>query len=178
VGKDPDAIEQEIEDARARMGERVDALTYKADVPRRVGDKLAGTRESVGRKLGDIAEQASGRGPAAVDIRRHGRRAGSWMRENPLLLAAGAVAAGVLAGLALPSTRLEDERMGDVADSVRERVAETGREAVERGSRIAEAAGETIRESVGDQTGEMAENVRQRASATVEDARASSRDQT
>ncbi|MDQ6790890.1 MAG: DUF3618 domain-containing protein [Candidatus Dormibacteraeota bacterium] len=32
--KDPEVIAREIEETRERMGERLDALTYKADVSR------------------------------------------------------------------------------------------------------------------------------------------------
>ena len=35
MGQDPAAIRQEIEQTRERMGDTVDALGYKADVPAR-----------------------------------------------------------------------------------------------------------------------------------------------
>ena len=40
MGEDPAAIRQEIEATRERMGETVDAMSYKADVPARTRDSL------------------------------------------------------------------------------------------------------------------------------------------
>ena len=47
MGKDPDAIEREIEERRERIGDRVDALTYKADVKSRGGDAISDKRDRV-----------------------------------------------------------------------------------------------------------------------------------
>ena len=38
MGQDPSDIRAEIEATRARVGDEVDALSYKTDVPARVGD--------------------------------------------------------------------------------------------------------------------------------------------
>ena len=44
----------------------------------------------------------------------------SIAKDNPLGLAIGAAAAGFLVGLVIPATRREDEKLGPVADSVKE----------------------------------------------------------
>ena len=55
MGQDPAAIRQEIEQTRERMGDTVDALGYKADVPSRtkdsISDKVAG-RQGEDRRRG------------------------------------------------------------------------------------------------------------------------------
>ena len=61
-------------------------------------------------------------------------------RSNPMALAIGALALGAVAGAMLPSTRVEDERLGPVADDIREKGAELGERAVERGREVASAA--------------------------------------
>ncbi len=38
MGQDPSDIRAEIEQTRARVGNEVDALSYKTDIPARVGD--------------------------------------------------------------------------------------------------------------------------------------------
>lgn len=167
MGEDPEAIERKIADTRSRMGERVDALSYKADVPNRIGDKLAEAREAVGSKLGGVASTASGRSPSGQDARRRAQHVADWMSENPLPLAAGAVAAGVLIGLLLPSTRVEDDKLGEAADEVRSRAIETGREALDRGRQVAEDAAETVRESGSRQAGELARSAQQYAGEAV-----------
>lgn len=46
------------------------------------------------------------------------RRAAGVGQENPLGLAVGAVAVGFLAGMLVPSSRVEDEKLGPKADRV------------------------------------------------------------
>ena len=47
----------------------------------------------------------------------------------------------------IPSTRVEDEKMGSLSDDVIERAKETGQEALERGKQVAQDAAETAKES-------------------------------
>ena len=41
MGQDPDAIRQDIEQSRADLGETVEAVGYKADVPSRTKDAMS-----------------------------------------------------------------------------------------------------------------------------------------
>ena len=50
---------------------------------------------------------------------------------NPLVLGAGAMAAGIFLGLMLPATRREDELMGETRDSLLEQAGEIVRAAKE-----------------------------------------------
>ena len=61
-------------------------------------------------------------------------------KENPLGLAIGGAAIGLLAGLLLPSTRVEDQKLGEASDQVMDRVKETGQDALERGKHVASDA--------------------------------------
>jgi ElaB/YqjD/DUF883 family membrane-anchored ribosome-binding protein len=131
MGQDPDAIRQDIEQTRAEMGETVDAIGYKADVPSRAKEAVSGKVENVKAKLRDTA-------PSRGEVKQTTRRAAGIARENPLGLAIGAAAVGFLAGLAVPSTRVEDEKLGPVADQVKDRVRETGQEALDRGRQVAQ----------------------------------------
>jgi hypothetical protein len=96
-------------------------------------------------------------------------------RENPLGLAIGAAAIGFLAGLAVPSTRVEDERLGPVADQVKDRVRETGQEALDRGRQVAQdvasTAADTARQRTQEQGQELAESTRQSAQDVASEAR-------
>ena len=49
-----------------------------------------------------------------------------------LLVALGAVAVGFVGGLLIPSTRVEDEKIGPMADQVKDKARETGQEALDR----------------------------------------------
>ena len=92
--------------------------------------------EAVARAEGSLKEHL----PASSDAQAGGRRAVAVARSNPMALALGALALGAAAGAMLPSTRVEDERLGPVADDIREKGAELGERAVERGREVAGAA--------------------------------------
>jgi hypothetical protein len=65
-------------------------------------------------------------------------------RANPVPFALGALALGAAVGVLLPSTRVEDERLGAAAGELRERGAELGHDAIERGREAAGALSEEI----------------------------------
>jgi hypothetical protein len=50
-------------------------------------------------------------------------------------------------GLALPSTPVEDEKLGPMADDVKAKAQETGREALERGKQVAQDAAEAAKDT-------------------------------
>jgi ElaB/YqjD/DUF883 family membrane-anchored ribosome-binding protein len=199
MGQDPDAIRQDIEQTRAEMSETVEAVGYKADVPSRAKDKVSETVDNVKAKVGDTATRAkeavvgtaSRAGdamsettsrvgdatPSRGEVTQQTRRVAGMARENPLGLAIGAVAVGFLAGLAVPSTRVEDERLGPVADQVKDKVKETGQEAMDRGRQVAQevasTAAETAREKTQEQGQGLADSARQSAQDVKEEARQS-----
>ena len=136
MGQDPEAIRREIEETRDDMGNTLDALGYKADVKSRAKDKVRGV---MGR-AGDAT-------PSAGEVKERGRQAVGTAQENPLGLAIGAVAAGFIAGMLVPSTRVEDEKIGDTADQVKGQIKDTASEAVERGKQVAQEAAHSAQET-------------------------------
>jgi ElaB/YqjD/DUF883 family membrane-anchored ribosome-binding protein len=143
MGEDPGRIRSEIELTREEMGETVDALSYKADVKSRAKDNLREKKEAV---VG-VKDRIVGATPDGDEVKHQARRAKSIAEENPLGLAIGAVAVGFLAGMLVPSTRVEDEHIGELADDVKERAKQTGQEALEHGKQVAQDAAETAKES-------------------------------
>ena len=136
MGEDPDVIRAEIEQTRAEMGVTVDALGYKTDVKQRTKDRVSGVKDRV-----------VGATPDTGDVKQQARKAKSVAEENPLGLAIGAIAIGFLAGTLIPSTRVEDQKLGSISDDVIDRAKETGQEALERGKQVAQDAAETAKES-------------------------------
>jgi len=102
---------------------------------------------------------------------KHGAQKVGISKENPLGLAIGGAAVGFLAGLLLPSTRVEDQKLGEVSDQVMDRVKETGQDAIERGKQVAEEAVDSAKESAkksGKEQGkEVASNVKETAREVV-----------
>jgi hypothetical protein len=178
MGQDPDALRQDIEQTRADMGATVGAVGYKADVPSRAKDAVSDKVETMKSKVSDTAtrakeavtgaaDRASAATPSRGEVNQTTRQVVGLAKENPLGLAIGAVAIGFLAGLAVPSTRVEDERLGPVADQVKDKVKETGQEAVDRGRQVAQevasTATQTAKEKTQEQGQELAESAKQQA---------------
>jgi gas vesicle protein len=143
MGEDPAAIRREIEQTRERMGETVDALGYKANIPSRAKNRVAGAFESAKTAVSGRASQVSDAAPSGEDVKHNATRAVGVAQENPLGLAIGAAAVGFLAGMLAPATKVEDEKLGTVADQVRDQAKQTGQEALERGKQVAQEAAET-----------------------------------
>jgi hypothetical protein len=103
----------------------------------------------------DATEAARGR---AVELSHQAReraryqarqaQVGFWqsMEEQPLAIGAAALALGVVAGLLVPSTRKEDELMGETRDRLMDRAREVGEEALEKGKQVASVAVDTLKE--------------------------------
>ena len=173
MGQEPSQIRQEIEETRAEMGDTVDALAYKTDVKTRVKESISDKRERLisqvqgtGHKVGDAT-------PDGQQVKEGAQQAVGVAQENPLGLAIGGLAAGFLAGMMLPSTKIEDEKVGPIADQVKETAAETGQEALERGREVAgqvtDQAVEGAKEA-GHQVMDNAKEVGQEAMETAKEA--------
>jgi gas vesicle protein len=191
VGEEPDRIRAEIDQTREEMSETVDALGYKADVKTRakeslqdkrdsakesivgatqsVKDKLVGAGETVGDRVGSAGSTVSDRTPDAEQVKYQARRAVGVAQSNPLGLAIGSVAVGFIAGMLIPTTRVEDEKIGPVADDVKDRARQTGQEALEHGKQVAQEATQSAQETVKERGQEHAEQVRDSAQEHAQD---------
>jgi ElaB/YqjD/DUF883 family membrane-anchored ribosome-binding protein len=151
MGEDPDAIRNEIADTRERMGDTIDALGYKADVKSRAKENVSGKVEAVKERLGVAGQKASDATPDSDEVKHQVRRAAGVAQENPLGLAAGAVAVGFLVGLAVPTSNVEHEKLGPVADRVKDQAKETGQEALDRGKEVAQSAAQSAADTVSEE---------------------------
>jgi hypothetical protein len=172
VGKEPEDIRNEIEETRARMGDTVEALGYKTDVKSRtkdsissakesVVDKVTGVRDSIVGTAGNARDSFSSSTPDTGQLKQGARRAASVAQRNPLGLALGSVALGFLAGMSVPSTQIEDERISIVADQVKDKMRETSQEAMERGKQVAQEVGQTAAQSAQEAAQRVAETAKQ-----------------
>jgi len=166
MGQDSNEIRREIEETRARMGETVEALGYKADVPARVKDAVSERVETVKGTIADAVsgvkntvkstiDQTTGRigevtssvsdraGDAAgsvtdriSDAKYAARRGVGVAIENPIGLALGALAVGFLAGLIAPVTDLEREKIGPLRDELLDKAQTVAGDVVEHGKQV------------------------------------------
>jgi tetrahydromethanopterin S-methyltransferase subunit F len=186
MGEDPDRIRREIEATREEMGETVDALSYKADVKSRARDSivekkesakesLMGTKDSIKSKVVGTTDRVGEATPDREQVKQNARQAVGVAQENPLGLAIGSVAAGFIVGMLLPSSRVEDQKLGPIADEVKEKAKETGQEALQRGQQVAQEAAQsaqqTVQERGREESQELASSAQQNAQEAAQSAR-------
>jgi hypothetical protein len=164
MGQDSTAIRNDIEQTRDEMSDTVDALGHKADVKTR-------TKEALGTRKDALVSKVSGSTPDGTDVKQGAKRAAGVAQENPLGLAIGSLAVGFLAGMLIPSSRVEDEKIGPVADQVKEKAKETGQEAIERGKQVAGEAAESAKQTAQESGRQHADELRSSAEAKAEEAR-------
>jgi Protein of unknown function (DUF3618) len=200
MGQDPDAIRQDIAQTRAEMSETVEAVGYKADVPSRakeaVSDKVenvkskvsgtaarakeavVGTASKAGDSVSGAASRVGDATPSGGQVKQKTRQVAGLAKENPLGLAIGATALGFLAGLVVPSTRVEDEKLGPVADQVKDKVKETGQEALDRGKQVAQEAASSAADTAKEKTQEHGQELAESATQNAQDLGAQTRRRT
>jgi vacuolar-type H+-ATPase subunit H len=147
MGQEPSQIREEIEETRAKMGETVDALAYKTDVRTRAKESVADKRDRFIGQLKGTGQKVGDATPDGEQLKSGAHRAVGVAEENPIGLALTGVAGGFLLGMMLPSTKIEDERVGPLADQVKETAAETGQEALDRARDVAGQVAEHAKEA-------------------------------
>lgn len=105
-------------------------------------EKWSDAKDSVGEK----AHHAAG----SVRHQAHRARSGfsDLMEDNPLVIGAIALGIGALLGAALPTTRKEDELMGETGDNLRSKAGEAKNTVRDKGREVAQAAREKGKEAV------------------------------
>jgi gas vesicle protein len=145
------------------MGDTVDALAHKADVKSRVKESISDKTERLKNQMAGTSARLNEATPDSGQVKEGAQHAVGVAEENPIGLAIGGIAVGFLAGMLIPSTRIEDERVGPLADQVKEKAVETGQEAVERGKdvagQVAEQATQTAQEAGREQAEELRSGV-------------------
>lgn len=166
MGETPDHIREDIEETRARMGDTVEALGYKADVKSRVKDTIVEKKDAVVGGADSLVSRVTGAVPDRQQVKAGAQKVGV-SRQNPFGLAIAGAAVGFIAGTLLPSTSVEDERLGEMSDEVGEKAREAGQEALDRTKGVAreavDNARQTVEERSGEETQQMASSLRDKA---------------
>jgi gas vesicle protein len=174
MGQDPEALRRDIEHTRERMGDTVEAIGYRADVPGRakekvgntltdVRERIVGTADGVKDRVAGATDSVNQSTPSTHDVKQAARRGASIAQENPLGLALGSVAVGFLAGMLIPGTQVENEKIGPMADQVKDQIKDTGQEALDRGRQVAQEVASTAQQSAQQVAGEVKETAQQAA---------------
>jgi hypothetical protein len=158
MGQTPDDIRQEIEETRGRMGDTVEAIGHRADVKARVKESVGSKKDAVVGGVDSLVSRVTGVVPDREQMKTGARKVGV-SSQNPLGLAITGAAAGFIVGTLIPSTRIEDEKVGQLSDQVGEKAKEAGQEALDRGKDVAQEALDSARQTAQEQSGEQAQEL-------------------
>lgn len=127
---------REVDDARRRVAEDVRSVAENANVVERAKETAQNKMDDVKSSMGERVRQAREKLEDARD-----QMSNMTPTENPIGMLIAGVAVGFLIGLALPVTRFESERIGPIAQDMKEKARQKGSEVVRRG-------GEVIKETI------------------------------
>jgi len=144
---------REVEDARERVAEDVRSVAYNANVVER-------GKEAAQDRIDDAKHAVMDRVQGARDaLGSAGMRVRDVTVENPIGMLLAGLAVGFLVGMMLPVSRFEAERIGPMADEMKDRMREAGGEMMRRGGEVIkdtiEATKEAATASIRTQTADM-----------------------
>jgi ElaB/YqjD/DUF883 family membrane-anchored ribosome-binding protein len=150
MDQDRDQLRQ-IEDARERVAQDVRSVAENANVVERTKETVQGKVDDAKSAMSDQVRSARDKLVDARDAVQQSMQTSmqsvrdnignSNLMENPIAMLVAGVAVGFLIGLVLPVTRFEAERIGPIADDMKDRMREKGTEVMRRG-------GEVIKETI------------------------------
>ena len=145
---------REVDDARRRVAEDVRNVAENANVVERA-------KETAHNKMDDVRGTVSERVRQAREKLEDARDKMQNMTptENPLGMLIAGLAVGFLIGLALPVTRFESERIGPIAQDMKEKARQTGSEVVRRGSEVIKETIEASRDAATNSIREQARDM-------------------
>jgi ElaB/YqjD/DUF883 family membrane-anchored ribosome-binding protein len=161
-------VRQRIHGARERADGVRESFRHRADEAR---DGMLSARERMSSSGHHMRERTHSMSSSARYRAQRARSSfGNLLEEQPLLLGAIGLAAGVIAGAALPPTEQEDRAFGRARDRALERAKRAGAEGARRArERVEEAAESTKNAMQGEDTGTTpSEHLTSRAGGTTE----------
>jgi ElaB/YqjD/DUF883 family membrane-anchored ribosome-binding protein len=146
---DGQAIKDKLPDGQAIKDKMPDREALKAKVPDSVGDAKARVAEAT---------------PSKEDVKQKAQAAADTAKDNPVALVAGAAAAGLAAGVAIPQTEIEKQKLGPKAQEARQNIETKVKGTVDQAKSSAQEAVQGVAGAVkekgqeqGGKVGELAE---------------------
>ncbi len=127
-----------------------------ADSARSAADRATAAVSSAATSVRDVASSAADTTRQQLsqvsDQARQGARVASdrfknTLQENPMALGVAALAAGAIVGLTLPTTRVENEYMGETRDRLVDQAKSIAHDAAEKVQRVTGEAGRTLKDA-------------------------------
>jgi hypothetical protein len=159
------------DDAQGGLGDKVKSKLPSGED---VSGKVDALKSKVPDGVGDAAGKIGDKTPSKDDVKEKAHGAAETAKEHPIAIAGGAAVAGLAAGLALPETQLEREKLKPHAQQARAEATERVQETVQQvKSGVQDAAGsvtDAVKEQAQQQdgkVGEMAEKAADKAQEQV-----------
>lgn len=154
-----------------------DAIAGKASAAKeklsQVGEQARGKMQAVRARAGELGTRAKERTREAYSRSRE--RVVTIADQHPLEVGLGCLAAGLIAGLLLPTPQGVNRLAGGRMDRLRDRTREASREFVEKGKRVAQAASQAVQQEVQAQ-GLTFDRLREKAGAVADRAKEAATD--
>ena len=157
-----------------QVGERAGAALHEAG--QKATAKAADVRDSVtqaathvGHKINNATDSLREQTAHTADQAKRGLQ--DALREQPLTLVGAGLALGALLGAGLPSTRREDELMGETRDELLDSAKEAGQKQAEKVRKVANAAAEAAVEEA-DKNGITPEKGKEKMENVIDEAKA------
>jgi ElaB/YqjD/DUF883 family membrane-anchored ribosome-binding protein len=124
--------------------------TIKSKLPsgENVSDKVEALKSKMPDSVGEAASRAGDKMPSSDDVKAKAQEAAATAGEHPIAMAAGAAAAGLVAGLALPETDLERQKLAPAAQDARAQAQAAARDAVQQAKAVAKDVASSAAEAV------------------------------
>jgi ElaB/YqjD/DUF883 family membrane-anchored ribosome-binding protein len=142
-----------MEEARGRVNQATQsARSQVEDAAHTAQDQLENVRERVQEGASELTDRVQNQAQqmryrARMQSRRTRRNLDQAMNENPLAVGALALAAGALIGLAVPSTKFENEWMGEQRDHLMDDVKEQAQGTLEKVKNVAGEAKDAAKDA-------------------------------
>lgn len=152
-------LKEEVGEKAAAVGEQVKEKLADA------GTAMQQTYETAKARAGEMTDRVRERTAEAYTRTRD--RVVTTAQEHPLEVGLVGLAAGLIAGLLLPTPDVVHRSVGGAADRLRDRARESGSEMLAKGKRVAQAAVSAVKDEAQAQ-GLTPERLREQASAVAE----------
>jgi ElaB/YqjD/DUF883 family membrane-anchored ribosome-binding protein len=116
-----------------------------SDVAGKVSDTVGDVANQAYKQVGNLGSKAKDVAGSAQDQYEY------YMEENPFAVGAVALALGAAVGLAIPSTRVENQWMGEARENLMEKAEQTARDAIGKVEQVAGEVKKTVQEEVKNQ---------------------------
>jgi len=142
-----DSVAAGAQHAKEKVGETAAQVKEQAaHVKDQVREQAGHLKDAVAEKTSQVKESAA-QVPVYARQQWHDAKLGFWqkMDQSPFTIGLAVLAAGVAAGLTVPTSRREDQLMGETRDRLLDQARGATREAMDKGKQVARATGAAVK---------------------------------